>query len=150
MDALEQCGLCVHRGNSFDKGDLMPLWLIIGIGSFIGGILRFLVSGWIQSGAITFPLGTLGVNFLGSFILSLVMYLSEYAGLFSEEVRVFWSIGLIGSFTTMSTFSYESFRLLEQNETLLFGLNIAGTLILTLAAVFMGKVIVLNLMMGVK
>ena len=63
----------------------MPLWLIIGIGSFIGGILRFLVSGWIQSGAITFPLGTLGVNFLGSFILSLVMYLSEYAGLFSEE-----------------------------------------------------------------
>jgi CrcB protein len=50
----------------------------------------------------------------------------------------------------MSTFSYESFRLLEQNETLLFGLNIAGTLILTLAAVFMGKVIVLNLMMGVK
>ena len=128
----------------------MPLWLIIGIGSFIGGILRFLVSGWIQSGAITFPFGTLGVNFLGSFILSLVMYLSEYAGLFSEEVRVFWSIGLIGSFTTMSTFSYESFRLLEQNETLLFGLNVAGTLILTLAAVFMGKVIVLNLMMGVK
>ena len=66
----------------------MPLWLIIGIGSFIGGILRFLVSGWIQSGAITFPLGTLGVNFLGSFILSLVMYLSEYAGLFSEEAHV--------------------------------------------------------------
>ena len=108
------------------------------------------MSGWIQSGAITFPLGTLGVNFLGSFILSLVMYFSEYAGLFSEEARVFWSIGLIGSFTTMSTFSYESFRLLEQNEILLFGLNIAGTLILTLAAVFMGKVIVLNLMMGVK
>ena len=128
----------------------MPLWLIIGVGSFIGGILRFLVSGWIQGGAITFPLGTLGVNFLGSFILSLVMYLSEYAGLFSEEARVFWSIGLIGSFTTMSTFSYESFRLLEQNEILLFGLNIAGTLILTLAAVFMGKAIVLNLMMGVK
>jgi CrcB protein len=150
VDKLEQCGLCVHGGNSIDKGDLMPLWLIIGIGSFIGGILRFLVSGWIQSGAITFPLGTLGVNFLGSFILSLVMYLSEYAGLFSEEVRVFWSIGLIGSFTTMSTFSYESFRLLEQNETLLFGLNIAGTLILTLAAIFMGKVLALNLMMGVK
>ena len=42
----------------------MPLWLVIGIGSFIGGILRFLVSGWIQSGAITFPFGTLGVNFL--------------------------------------------------------------------------------------
>ena len=78
------------------------------------------------------------------------MYLSEYAGLFSEEVRVFWAIGLLGSFTTMSTFSYESFRLLEQNENVLFGLNVAGTLILTLAAVYMGKFIVLNFMVGAK
>ena len=45
----------------------MPLWLIIGIGSFIGGILRYWISGWVQSGALTFPLGTLVVNFIGSF-----------------------------------------------------------------------------------
>ena len=77
----------------------MPLWLIVGVGSFIGGILRYFVSGWIQSGSITFPFGTLGVNFIGSLILSLIMYFSEYVGLFSEEVRIFWSIGLIGSFT---------------------------------------------------
>ena len=73
----------------------MPLWLIIGIGSFIGGILRYWISGWVQSGALTFPLGTLSVNFIGSLILSLIMYLSEHAGLFSEEVRVFWTIGLL-------------------------------------------------------
>ena len=60
----------------------MPLWLIIGIGSFIGGILRYWISGWVQSGALIFPLGTLSVNFLGSLILSLIMYLSEHAGLF--------------------------------------------------------------------
>ncbi|MDP6712157.1 MAG: CrcB family protein [Nitrospinaceae bacterium] len=128
----------------------MPLWLIIGIGSFIGGITRYLISGWIQGGVITFPFGTLGVNFIGSLILSLIMYLSEYAGFFSEEVRIFWAIGLLGSFTTMSTFSYESFRLLEQNENLLFGLNVAGTLLLTLAAVYMGKFIVLNFIVGAK
>ena len=64
----------------------MPLWLIIGIGSFIGGILRYWISGWVQSGALTFPLGTLSVNFIGSLILSLIMYLSGHAGLFSEEV----------------------------------------------------------------
>ncbi len=128
----------------------MPLWLIIGVGSFIGGVLRYLISGWIQSGVITFPLGTLGVNFIGSLVLSLIMYLSEYAGLFSEEVRIFWTIGLLGSFTTMSTFSYESFRLLEQNENILFGLNVAGTLLLTLAAVYMGKFIVLNFIVGAK
>ena len=128
----------------------MPLWLIVGIGSFIGGILRYWISGWIQSGVLTFPLGTLSVNFIGSLILSLIMYVSEHLGLFSEEVRIFWTLGLLGSFTTMSTFSYESFRLLEQNEHILFGLNIATTLILTLAAVYIGKLIVLNLLVEVK
>jgi CrcB protein len=127
----------------------MPPWLIIGIGSFIGGILRYWVSGWVQSSALTFPLGTLVVNFIGSLVLSLIMYLSERAGLFSEEIRIFWTIGLLGSFTTMSTFSYESFRLLEQNENMLFGLNIVSTLILMLSAIYMGKFIVLNFV-GVK
>lgn len=128
----------------------MPLWLIVGIGSFIGGILRYLMSGWIQSGAIAFPIGTLGVNFIGSLILSLIMYISEYLGLLSEEARIFWSVGLLGSFTTMSTFSYESFRLLEQNENLLFGLNVVGTLVLALAAIYMGKFIVLNFIAGAE
>jgi CrcB protein len=128
----------------------MPLWLIVGIGSFIGGILRYWISGWVQSGVLTFPLGTLSVNFIGSLTLSLIMYISEHVGLFSEEVRIFWTIGLLGSFTTMSTFSYESFRLLEQNEHILFGLNIVTTLILTLAAIYIGKLIVLNFLVEVK
>ena len=128
----------------------MPLWLIIGIGSFIGGVLRYWISGWVQSGALTFPLGTLVVNFIGSLVLSLIMYLSERVGLFSEEIRIFWTIGLLGSFTTMSAFSYESFRLLEQNENMLFGLNMVGTVILTLAAVYLGKLVVLNFMVGTK
>ena len=128
----------------------MPLWLIIGIGSFIGGLLRYWVSGWVQSGVLSFPLGTLVVNFIGSLVLSLIMYLSEHAGLFSEEIRIFWTIGLLGSFTTMSAFSYESFRLLEQNENMLFGLNMVGTVILTLAAVYLGKLVVLNFMVGTK
>ena len=128
----------------------MPLWLIIGIGSFIGGILRYWISGWVQSGALTFPLGTLVVNFIGSLVLSLIMYLSEHAGLFSEEIRIFWTIGLLGSFTTMSAFSYESFRLLEQNENMLFGLNMVGTVILMLAAVYLGKLVILNFIVGTK
>ena len=128
----------------------MPLWLIIGIGSFIGGILRYWISGWVQSGILVFPLGTLSVNFIGSLILSLIVNLSEQVGFFSQEARVFWTIGLLGSFTTMSAFSYESFQLLEQNEHILFGLNIATTLILTLAAIYIGKLIVLNFLVEVK
>lgn len=123
----------------------MHLWLVIGVGGFIGAILRYLMSGWIQNGAVTFPLGTLGVNFIGSFFVSLVLYLSEYRGLFSDEVRIFLTIGVLGSFTTMSTFSFESFKLLEQGEIGAFSLNIAGTLILTFLAVYLGKIIVVNL-----
>jgi CrcB protein len=123
----------------------MYLWLLVGVGGFIGAILRYLISGWIQNGMAKFPLGTLAVNFIGSFILSLVMYLSEYKGFFSEEARVFLTIGLLGAFTTMSTFSYESFRLLEQEEIFFLGLNIIATIMLTFFAVYMGKTVAVNL-----
>ena len=123
----------------------MHLWLTIGVGGFIGAILRYAMSGWIQNGITTFPLGTLGVNFIGSFFVSLVLYLSEYRGLFSEEIRIFLTIGVLGSFTTMSTFSFESFKLLEQGEIGALSLNVLGTLILTFLAVYLGKIIVVNL-----
>ena len=120
----------------------MSLWLIIGIGGFVGAILRYWVSGWIQGGFISFPFGTLGVNFIGSLLLALIMYASEYRGIFGEETRVFLTIGVLGSFTTMSTFSFESMKLLEQSEHMLFGLNLVGTITLCLLAVYLGKVLV--------
>jgi len=55
---------------------------------------------------------------------------------------VFLTIGVLGSFTTMSTFSYESLKLLEQDQHMLFGLNIMGTVTLCLLAVYMGKVLI--------
>ncbi len=122
---------------------MIVLW--IGIGGFVGALFRYWISGWIQPGTVTFPLGTLAVNFIGSFILALVMFLSEFKGYFNEETRIFLSIGLLGSFTTMSTFSYESFKLLEQQEHMLFSANVIGSVVLTLLAVYLGKIITLNL-----
>ncbi|MDH5762342.1 MAG: fluoride efflux transporter CrcB [Nitrospinota bacterium] len=122
---------------------LVILW--IGIGGFVGALLRYWISGWIQAGVVTFPLGTLVVNFIGSFLLALVMFLSEFKGYFGEETRIFLSIGLLGSFTTMSTFSYESFKLLEQQEHMLFSANVIGSVVLTLLAIYLGKIITLNL-----
>jgi fluoride exporter len=126
----------------------MSLWLIIGLGGFVGAILRYWISGCIQSGFLTFPLGTLGVNFVGSLLLALIMYASEYRGLFGEEVRVFLTIGVLGSFTTMSAFSFESMKLLEQSEHMMFGLNLIGTVSLCLLAIYLGKLMIVG--MGLK
>ena len=121
----------------------MSLWLLVGLGGFIGAILRYWISGWIQSGFITFPTGTLTVNFLGSLVLSIIVYTSQYRGLLGEEARIFLTVGLLGSFTTMSTFSFESIKLLEQSEWMMFGLNIFGTISLCLLAIYLGKILVL-------
>jgi fluoride exporter len=123
----------------------MSLWLLVGLGGFIGAILRYWVSDWIQSGFLTFPLGTLGVNFLGSLLLALIMYASQYRGLFGEEVRVFLTIGLLGSFTTMSTFSFESMKLLEQSEHMMFGLNLVSTVSLCFLAIYLGKLMIVGI-----
>ena len=127
------------------KTELMNLWLWIGLGGFIGAILRFAASGLMQSKSSVFPLGTLGINVVGSFFMGFIMYSSEFGGLFSEEARIFLTIGILGSFTTMSTFSYETFRLLEQNELLLVSINIIGTVLLTIFAIYLGKFAALNL-----
>tara|TARA_B100000676_G_C17466463_1_gene526364 strand:+ start:128 stop:508 length:381 start_codon:yes stop_codon:yes gene_type:complete len=126
----------------------MSLWLLVGLGGFVGAVLRHWISGWIQSEFINFPAGTLTVNFLGSLVLSIIVYTSQYRGLLGEEARIFLTVGLLGSFTTMSTFSFESIKLLEQNKHIMFGFNIVGTISLCLFAIYLGKILVLNI--GVK
>ena len=117
--------------------------LIVGVGGFVGAVARYIVSGLVQDN-FNFPVGTLFVNVVGSFLLSFIMYSTEYAGLFSDETRIFLTVGILGSFTTMSTFSYESFRLLESWETKAFILNIFLTVLLTLTAVFLGRGLALS------
>ena len=123
----------------------MSIWLLVGFGGFVGAILRYWLSGLIQSGFIIFPAGTLVVNFIGSFLLALIMYVSEYRGVFNEETRICLTIGVLSTFTTMSTFSYESIKLLEQSEHMMFGLNVIGNVSLCLLAIYLGKFLVVGI-----
>ncbi|MDD3407890.1 MAG: fluoride efflux transporter CrcB [Methanomicrobium sp.] len=115
--------------------------LLVGAGGFIGAVGRYLLSGWIQNGCFAFPAGTLGVNIIGSFLLGTVMYMTEFTGIFSDETRIFLTIGVIRAFTTISTFSYEAFRMLEEDNILNFFIYSGGTIIFSLAAVWAGKVV---------
>lgn len=119
--------------------------LLVGIGGFIGAILRYTLGGWIQDGFVNFPVGTLTINTIGSFFLGLVMYLSEYQGLFSEETRIFLTIGVIGAFTTLSTFGYESFRLLDDSKLTLLTINLVSTVLFSMLAVYIGKIVALSI-----
>jgi fluoride exporter len=97
----------------------------IGIFGAAGCLSRYLVSGWAYSLAGRgFPYGTLAVNVLGSFLLGLLMEGSLRSTLISPEVRMGIAIGFLGGFTTFSTFSYETLRLLEEGSYLYAGANI--------------------------
>jgi CrcB protein len=112
--------------------------LYVGLGGFLGAIFRFLLSNLIQ-GSIKFPLGTLSVNVLGSFILSLLSYSSEKSLAFPETSRLFLAVGMLGAFTTMSTFSFETFILLEQKDYALFIQNFVLNNVLCLGGIYLGK-----------
>jgi fluoride exporter len=118
--------------------------LFVGIGGFIGAVLRYVLGGWIQNSFVNFPVGTLVINTTGSFFLGLIMYLSEYQGLFDDETRIFLTIGLIGGYTTLSTFSYESFRLLDDSKFTLMAINVVSTVLFSMLAVYLGKIVALK------
>jgi CrcB protein len=119
--------------------------LLVGIGGFIGAILRYVLGGWIQNNFVNFPVGTLVINTTGSFFLGLIMYLSECQGLFEDKTRIFLTIGIIGAFTTLSTFGYESFRLLDDSKLVLMTINVVSTVLFSMLAVYIGKIVALSI-----
>jgi fluoride exporter len=115
--------------------------LLVGAGGFIGSVLRYWMSGYIQQLArnTVFPFGTLAVNFLGCLVLGFLSHLAENYGIFTVEIRLFVFIGILGGFTTFSTFSNETMHLLRDAQSLLAFGNIAGHFVLGLGAVWLGR-----------
>ncbi|MCP4151355.1 MAG: fluoride efflux transporter CrcB [bacterium] len=113
---------------------------IVGMGGFMGAILRYLVSGWAQTLSKSgFPFGTLAVNLIGSFVLGFVTGLSRHV-IISPEIRMLVGIGMLGAFTTFSTFSYETMMLLREGAFLNAFLNIGVSLLAGLILVYLGYI----------
>ena len=118
--------------------------LIVALGGAIGAVTRYIIGGWVQSNYAGFPLGTIFINFTGTLTLGTIMYVSEYSAGISPDTRLFLTIGVLGAYTTMSTFGYESFRLLENGEIPRFALNFLATNILVLLGVYLGRILALK------
>jgi CrcB protein len=115
--------------------------ILIGIGGFLGSVLRYWVSGYVQqlTRSVDFPYGTLVVNVLGCFTIGFLSQLVETRGLFTAQARAFVFIGLLGGFTTFSTFGNESINLLRDGENVFAAGNVATHLGLGLGAVWFGR-----------
>ena len=116
-------------------------WLVVAIGSAIGGVSRYGV-GLLAARAwgVTFPWGTLLINIAGSFVIALfgAMTLANGPMPMSTNMRAFVMIGFCGGFTTFSSFSLQTMELLQAGETVAAALYILASVGLCLAVVFLG------------
>jgi CrcB protein len=116
----------------------MSRLLIVAVGGALGSAARYLLSGFVQTRTTPyFPTGTLAVNVLGSLLVGLVAGAAS-ANVASPNARLFLVVGVCGGFTTFSAFSYETLRLLQDNELWQAGLNAGGQLVAGLVAVWVG------------
>jgi len=114
---------------------------VIALGGAAGAVLRYLVSGF----ALTFmgsgfPWGTLCVNLIGSFAIGLLAGIFESV-VVSANLKIFLFVGLLGAFTTFSTFSLENAKLLQDGQWLYMFINVTASCILGLLLVFAGLTI---------
>ena len=112
----------------------------VGSGGFIGALARYGLGGFVHRhfSYTTFPIGTLTVNLVGCLFIGLLAGLVDARQFFGPEARAFLLIGILGGFTTFSTFGFETFALLRDGEYLRSAANILLNVVIGLALVWLG------------
>jgi len=113
----------------------------IGVAGALGALARYGLEGWVSRRAGSFPWGTFVVNVSGSFLLGLLVTLLGERFAVAPWVRASLTIGFLGAYTTFSTLSLESYRLLEGRSYALAGANLAGSLAAGVLALYGGVVL---------
>lgn len=113
---------------------------LVGSGGFVGAVCRYTLSGFVQrtAGLSTFPYGTLAVNLVGCLLIGLIAGFVEDRQLFGPGFRLFVMIGMLGGFTTYSTFGFESYALLRDADFLRAAGNVSVHVVLGLTLVWAG------------
>ena len=114
--------------------------LLVGLGSGLGGMCRYLVSQLLVTTQNGFPWGTFTVNIVGSLLIGLLWGLSSRLPSLSPVLTLLFMVGFCGGFTTFSTFSREGLTLLQMQNYTLFLLSTLGSVVLGILAVMMGYI----------
>lgn len=114
-------------------------FLLVGLGGAIGAMLRYGVGVSLGNLANGFPAATFVVNILGSLAMGLLIgLLAKTTPQFQNEIRLFVAVGVLGGFTTFSSFSLDAITLFERGDFVLAALYIGGSVLLSLAGLMLG------------
>jgi fluoride exporter len=115
--------------------------LFVALGGALGSVSRYLFGTWVQtlSKSIDFPFGTLAVNLIGCFVIGLFSQLAETRGAFTPESRALLFIGVLGGFTTFSSFGNDTVNLLRDGEAFNALANIGTNVMAGLVLVWLGR-----------
>jgi len=106
-----------------------------------GGLTRFYLSGWVYSQlGRAFPYGTFAVNIIGAYFIGLIMELGMRSAVIPDTLRLGLTVGFMGGLTTFSTFSYETFKLLEDGQFLVAFANVLASMAVCLLFTWLGIV----------
>ena len=121
---------------------MQKIWidiLLVGAGGFIGAAARYALTGAVQRlTQSSFPFGTIVVNVVGCLAIGVLAGVADARQLMKPGVRLFLAIGILGGFTTFSTFSYETLALFREGEALRAAANVVASVVLCLAFVWLG------------
>jgi CrcB protein len=128
-------------GSCDERRSAVRTAVAIGVAGAFGALARYGVEGWISRRAQSFPWSTFVVNVSGSFLLGLLFTLLGERLALAPWVRASLTIGFLGAYTTFSTLSLESYRLLEARSYALVGANLIGSVAAGLIALYGGVVL---------